>query len=195
MTTIHVHKVFEILLSKKDSTSRETFIVVVNKLKDIGISINTIGDDGNQAIAEHCIHIFTKAEISEFVEWYSNTNKNASYKGTYYRTILDLNKADLDQARVILTKINEMVDKTCSYNLKIRCETYIQNLEDKMKIAQHPYLVARIKDLEMMNPRLEQENKDLKAQLLRLTQEKDNMQASIDILTSKTLESRWPLVA
>lgn len=183
MATIHVHRVLEALLSKKDMTSREMFIEMINKLKELGITVNTIGDDGNLSIAERCIQIFTRNEISDFVEWYSNVNKNTFYKGTYYKIILDLNKANLSQAQVILIKINEMIDKSCVYHLNNKCNDYIKNLIDKAKIAQHPYLVNRLKDLETLQPKLEQENKELKEQLLQLTQEKERMQTCIDILT------------
>lgn len=202
MATLHVEMIFRAMLSKKEMTGREGFLTVLKNLSNMGIGVNTNGDGFDQQLSEKWVWMLGREEITDFIEWYSTINKGTQYKGKYYDVILDQGRADLNQAGLIWTKINEMLNKALVPPLKTKCEKYIKDLEDKMKLNQYPHLVARVRELEMSVPELqkenhelkaqleqlaktkEQENGELKARLEQLAKEKASLQSSVDILAS-----------
>lgn len=146
MTTVPVQKVFEIIIANKDNFGRDDFIVIVKKLKELGIKVDNSGEKSQSVLIEG-IKTLAKFELSDVIEWYSDTYKGEYFGGLIYDLILNQKIADLDQLKVMLVKICEMKNTKASAPLKSKCESFIKELEDKQKVDEHPKLVEQVKEL------------------------------------------------
>ena len=146
---------------------KKSFVQIVKQLESVGFTLPSMWDT-KEHVVKRCIKSFTRDEITEYINWFYDINKDTFYKGYYYKLVLEVGDIDLDQATNLWSKIDAMKNVEASSALKHLCEKHIKHLKAEIKFADYDDL--------------EKENRELKAELEKQKQANTDVSNKFDTL-------------